>query len=158
MIHIGVDITDVYECQVCSAIEEIGLTEHVREKWSERSRTPKQSIIDSWNESIEIFDHWFEAQEARYHHPSRIVFLHKRTDLVTAIDVPTARFEGKVACIEAMLRVNADSAQIANLCNDCGITRTGFRQIIDELRDESGDGPASGAVAPDRNQHSDSSA
>jgi hypothetical protein len=156
MLHIGIDKTDVYECQVCSAIENIGLTAHVREQWAERSQQPERSIIECWNESIEIFDHGFVAQEARYHHPSRIVLLHKRTDLVTAIDAPTARYTGKVACIQAMVRVGADSTQIAQLCNEAGIKRDGFRQIIDELRAESGDGTASDAVASGRNQHSDS--
>jgi len=158
MLHIGIDRSDVYECQVCSAVEEIGATDHVEDQWQDRSRVPQMDIIDAWNNSIEIFKHGFDAQEARYHHPSRIVLLQKRTDLVTAIDVRTARYTGKVASIQAMVRVGADNSQIAELCNESGVNRDGFRQIIDQLRADSGDGTASGAVAPDRNQHSDSSA
>jgi len=154
MSYIGHHKTEVYKCKQCGSVEEVDATGHVREQFLDRSRLPHLSITDVWNESVEIYDHGFDAEVAKYHHPTRIVLLMKRTNIVTAIHIPSARYEGQRASILAMVRVGADSAKIANLLNECGITKRGFEQIL-EYRDrtEQGDGPG-----VRRNQHSRSEA
>lgn len=157
MFHLGVDHSDVYECGCCGNVAEVTSGRHVAEQWRDRSRLPEMDIVDAWNDSIEIYDHSFDAEEARYHHPSRIALLCKQTDLVTAIDVPTARYQAKEACVRAMVRVGTDSANIAELCNESGIKTDTLRQIVEQLdRAESGADSASDASASGRNQHSDS--
>lgn len=154
MVYIGDHRAEVYKCKRCGAVHEVSPTWHAKEQWLDRSRLPHHNIIDSWNESITINDHGFDAEVARYHHPSRTVLLMKRSNIVTVIDVPSSRYQGQCACVLAMVRVDASSTKIANLLNECGITRKGFEQIL-KYRDrtEQGDGPGIR-----RNQHSRSEA
>jgi len=152
MDYIGYNIAEVYKCDTCGSVHEINVSDHVLDQWVDRSRLPHLDVIDVWNESVEIFGHKFDAQEVRYHHPSRMVLLMKEALIITAIYVPLARFRCKRACIQALVRVEASSSDIAQLLNELGITKSGFKEIVEHMnRSDSGDGPGSR-----RNQHSQS--
>jgi len=153
MAYIGDHIAEVYKCQQCGNVDEVDTTDHADDQWRDRSRMHHTDPVDAWTESVTLFDHGYDAEVARYHHPSRITFLMKRSNIVTCIHTPSARYVGQRAAIQAMIRVNASNVKIANLVNECGINRTGFEQIVEHMdRTEQGDGSA--GTQPRRNQHS----
>ena len=159
LIPIGFEESDVHTCTDCSLTREVGPTDHCIEMWNERSLRPEIDVIDAYNNGIRCYDHGFEAERVRYHHPSRIALLMSSLDIITAIYIPTARWDAKVSVVRALVRVEADNQFIADLCNESLIDKDELDRIVNgDGCPERGKGTASGADAPARNHCSRSSA
>lgn len=148
MSFVGMYTAEVYKCANCGTVDELAPTEHSEEQWRDRSRIPNMEVITAWNEGIKIYDHGFDAEVARYHHPSRIVLLQKCANIVTCIHIPTGKYTGQRASIQAMVREGASSTKIANLLNECDINKSGFEEIVREMDcADRGDGSAESTAA-----------
>ena len=140
---VGMYTHEVYKCKQCGDVLEVNTTSHADKQWRDRSRMAHTDPMDAWGEAVEIYNHDFDAEIAQYHHPSRIALLQKGASIVTCIYIPTARYEGQRAALQAMIRVGADNGKIANLTNECRITRSGLEEIVKHMnRPDRGDGSA----------------
>ena len=152
MEYIGHNKAEVYKCKQCGSVREITPIGHAKSQWRKRSRLPHLDLIDVWNESIEIHRHRFDAEEVRYHHPTRMALLMQNTNIVTCIYIPTSRFAGKRACVQAMIKHNVDSKKIANLLNECAFTRETLEYIVEDMnRAETGTGSVDPAGTTETN-------
>jgi hypothetical protein len=142
-------VEDHYYCPYCHSEEVLTTSSHAQDQWDDRSRKPETFPIVAWQDSIRIPQpHGMEAQEMKYHHPSRQALLRKRTTIVTTVTVPIGKYQLKKAVIQELIKHDADSSKIAELVNESDINREGFEQIAQETgRGDRGNGSASTASA-----------
>lgn len=138
-----------YYCFNCGHENTLTESKHVRDQWEERSRCPRMYPISGWENGFVVpKPHGMEAEELRYHHPSRQAVIRKRTTLVTSIDVTSARYTLKKAVIREMIKRGHNNAEIAELVRESNIGRDGLEKIARETsRADRGTGSASTASA-----------
>lgn len=64
---------------------------HVKERWAERANDPGVSIWNAWEDADRIVGTGLYGEETRYHEETGIVLVRNENELVTAIDVATAK-------------------------------------------------------------------
>lgn len=141
-------VEDHYQCPVCHSEEVLTTSSHAQDQWNDRSKKPQMYPIVAWQNGLRIPEpHGMEAQEMKYHHPSRQALLRKRTTIVTTLTVPIGKYQLKKAVIQEMIKHGRDSAKIAELVNESDINRAGFEAIAQEAsRADRGNGSASTAI------------
>lgn len=141
-------VEDHYICPYCQSEEVLTTSSHAQDQWNDRSREPQTMPIVGWQDGIRIPEpHGMEAEEMKYHHPSRQALLRKRTTIVTTVTVPIGKYALKKAVIQELIKHDADSSKIATLVNESDINRDGFEKIAQEAsRADRGNGSASTAT------------
>lgn len=64
---------------------------HVKKRWTQRSDDPGKSIWNAWEESIQLVGTGLYGEETRYHKETGTILVRNEDELVTAIDVATAK-------------------------------------------------------------------
>lgn len=184
--HCGTQATPVgrealYDCRACGTRTVLGVTAHAVDRWTERTCStisppahtvrwdkPGEALAinfqvqRAWSQSIPLVPNSTRLanDELRFHWPTETVLLRKDIDIVTVIDVPTAKNHVQRGVVQGCIAHRWDASVLTTLCHRYNITTAEFSTLINaEKRRQydgagQGEGGASGAVAPGRNPHS----